>query len=94
MRIISIAAASILSVSSFGLVVCANAAETASSASVAQPINYEGNDGQLVCHHIVHEGQLTAAQECHTQAGWDRLRHEYTLRTLDIIQRHALLQKN
>lgn len=38
------------------------------------PISYSADDGKVTCHHMVHEGMVTSVVQCHTQAGWDRLR--------------------
>jgi hypothetical protein len=89
----SIVCASSALVVMFGLAACADKDNKAAAAAIPQPTSYEGKPGkpgQLICHPIVHEGEVTGQQECHTQAGWDRLRHEYTLKTMNDVQRNSL----
>lgn len=93
MRMNSIVIASLLVLGASGPVLAAETATPDGSATV-QPITYQGNDGKIVCHHMVHEGQIESIVQCHTQAGWDRLRHEYTQRTILEIQNRSLIQRN
>lgn len=58
--------------------------------STPQPVSYSSNDG-ITCHHMVHEGEVTSVVQCHSQAGWERLRH-VTQQSIYEFQIHALVE--
>ena len=90
----------LLAAASFGLLTTAALADDAQTATLtSQPAratsipdaqHYAANDGNVVCLHRVHEGELTNAVDCRNSIGWERSRRE-TQMTLQMIQMKSLL---
>lgn len=74
MRATLLALASGLLLCASGAALAADGDASAAPPSVPEPVAYSANDGNVTCHHMVHEGMVTSVVQCHTQAGWDRLR--------------------
>ena len=59
----------------------------------SQSIAYVSTGDEQSCHHLVHQGELVQVVQCHSQSGWDRLRHSTTQKAIFDLQLRAELQR-
>ncbi|HEX4534423.1 MAG TPA: hypothetical protein VH000_09340 [Rhizomicrobium sp.] len=85
-------------VAALSLCATANAAEmqsaTAGQDMISAPIAYSGTGSDAVtCQLLTHQGDLVRVEQCHTNAGWERLRHR-TQEAIVAFQIHSLVMFN